>query len=75
MKFKPTEEQQAIVDLALKGEDVVINAYAGAAKTTTCAMIAKAVVKPSLRRLKHQGSEFSFTELMSVLKLPQQVEN
>ena len=35
MKFKPTEEQQAIVDLALKGEDVVINAYAGAAKTTT----------------------------------------
>ena len=48
MKFKPTEEQQAIVYLALKGEDVVINAYAGAAKTTTCAMIAKAVVKPSL---------------------------
>lgn len=48
MKFKPTEEQQAIVDLALKGEDVVINAYAGAAKTTTCALIANAVVKPSL---------------------------
>ena len=48
LKFKPTEEQQAIIDLALKGENVVINAYAGAAKTTTCAMIAKAVVKPSL---------------------------
>ena len=31
--------------------------------------------KESALRKKHQGSEFSFTELMNVLKLPQQVEN
>lgn len=42
MSFKPTEEQQKIIDLALEGEDLVINAFAGASKTTTLTMIAEA---------------------------------
>jgi len=48
MQFKPTEEQVAIVELAKQGKDVVINAYAGCTKTTTCALVAQAIVKPSL---------------------------
>lgn len=42
MSFKPTDEQQAIIDLALDGEDLRINAFAGASKTTTLTMIAEA---------------------------------
>ncbi|WP_378347428.1 3'-5' exonuclease [Acinetobacter baumannii] len=42
MNFKPTEEQQNIIDLALEGEDLVINAFAGASKTTTLTLIANA---------------------------------
>lgn len=40
MKLVPTEEQKNIIDLAMEGEDIVINAFAGASKSTTLVMIA-----------------------------------
>lgn len=48
MKLSPTDEQSSIVSLAVDGHSLVINAYAGCTKTTTCSMVAEAVVKPSL---------------------------
>ena len=48
MKLKPTKEQQTIIDVAKQSNHIVIEAFAGAAKTSTCIMIAEAVVKPSL---------------------------
>lgn len=42
MSFKPTEEQQKIIEMALEGEDLIINAFAGASKTTTLTLIADA---------------------------------
>lgn len=45
----PTPEQQAIVEAAVKTTDnLLVNALAGAAKTTTLELIAKAVVTPTL---------------------------
>lgn len=42
MKFPPTEEQQAIVDVALtEDQNILINALAGAAKTTTLELLAE----------------------------------
>lgn len=40
MGFTRTEEQQKTVDLAMEGEDLIVNAFAGASKTTTLTMIA-----------------------------------
>ena len=42
--FKPTEEQQLIIDAACNTQDsIIINALAGAAKTTTLELICKAL--------------------------------
>jgi hypothetical protein len=50
MKHKPTDEQQAILDEAAKdGPSLMINAYAGCAKTTSLEMAASVMSpKPSL---------------------------
>lgn len=37
----PTEEQEHIIDLAEEGKDLVINAFAGASKTTILTMVSK----------------------------------
>jgi len=44
----PTQQQQNIINLAVQSNNIVIEARAGASKTTTCEMIANKVVKPSL---------------------------
>lgn len=44
----PTKEQQLIISNALEGENLVIRAFAGAAKTSTCIMVAKELNRPSL---------------------------
>lgn len=46
--FTPTQEQQAIINAALRGENITIQAYAGASKTTTLLMTSYELVKPSL---------------------------
>lgn len=42
MNFTPTKEQSDIVEMALDGEDLKVNAFAGASKTTTLTLIANA---------------------------------
>lgn len=39
MSLIPTSEQQSIIEMAMDGEDIVINAFAGASKSTTLVMI------------------------------------
>jgi superfamily I DNA/RNA helicase len=46
--MKPTQEQQLIIDSARQRQNLAITAFAGAAKTTTCSMIAKELTRPSL---------------------------
>jgi hypothetical protein len=48
MNLIPTTEQQVIIDLATEGNNLSIQAFAGASKTTSCMMIAKAIKKPSI---------------------------
>lgn len=50
LTFKPTEEQQLIIDLACNSsESILINALAGAAKTTTLELICRALpIQPIL---------------------------
>ena len=43
MSFSPTPEQSAIVAAAQRGENLMITAYAGCAKTTTLRLIAEAL--------------------------------
>jgi superfamily I DNA/RNA helicase len=40
--FAPTDEQQAIIDAYRRGENLVVNAYAGTGKTTMLRMLAQA---------------------------------
>lgn len=40
MKLTPTKEQENVLELAMEGYDIRINAFAGASKTTTLSMIA-----------------------------------
>ena len=47
-KLVPTSEQEKIIQAAKNGKNIAIKAMAGAAKTSTCIMIANEVVKPSL---------------------------
>lgn len=46
--MKPTNEQLEIIETAKTGVNLAISAYAGAAKTTTCRMIAEELPKRSL---------------------------
>lgn len=46
--FKPTQQQQAIIDTAKTGKNIAIKAFAGASKTTTCVMVSEELVKSSL---------------------------
>jgi superfamily I DNA/RNA helicase len=49
MTFSPTPEQQAAIDAALASEDnLIISALAGAAKTSTLVMVAKALKTKSI---------------------------
>lgn len=48
MKITPTAEQRNIIDTALLGENIAIQAYAGASKTTTLLMTSQELIKPSL---------------------------
>lgn len=43
--MRPTEEQQFAIDLAIKGDDLKLAAFAGAGKTTTLKLIANAMGK------------------------------
>ena len=43
MKFKPTAQQQHIVDTALTGQDVIVQAYAGSSKTYSLTLVAEAL--------------------------------
>lgn len=43
MSHKPTEEQQRVIDAIVAGESIIVNALAGAAKSTTIEMGAKAL--------------------------------
>lgn len=47
-KLVPTDEQINIVNQAIIGSNIAIQAYAGAAKTSTLLMVAEEVVKPTL---------------------------
>ncbi len=51
--MKPTEEQQVIVEQAVAGNNIAIQAIAGADKSSTLKLIAEEVVKTCtlLRRL------------------------
>lgn len=42
-KFKPTPEQQAIIDATMRGENVSVKAFAGTGKTSTQILIAEAM--------------------------------
>lgn len=44
----PTSEQQAIIDAAVAGENLVVDARAGSGKTSTLQMMAKHIDKPTL---------------------------
>lgn len=46
--FKPTTQQQNIIDLAKQGKSLAVKAFAGAAKTSTCIMVAKELPTSSL---------------------------
>lgn len=46
--FTPTQEQQDIINAAVGGDNITIQAYAGASKTTTLLMTSYELVKPSL---------------------------
>lgn len=46
--MKPTTEQLNIIETAKTGVNLAISAFAGAAKTTTCRMIAEEITRPSL---------------------------
>ena len=48
MAIKPTQEQELIVTEAIRGSNLAISAFAGAAKTTTCTLIADKLQKRSL---------------------------
>lgn len=41
--FRPTNEQQAIIDYAMTGKDVIVQAYAGCGKTSTMVLVAKSL--------------------------------
>jgi len=47
-KLIPTDEQVDIINQAIAGSNIGIQAYAGAAKTSTLLMVAEEVVKPTL---------------------------
>lgn len=47
-KLIPTEEQDKVKDVVLRGNSVVVQAFSGASKTTTCVMVAEAVPKSAL---------------------------
>lgn len=61
-KFKPTEEQQYAVDLALKGFSVAVAAYAGAGKTSTEQEISEAILEQEPMRVIHY---FAFSKAMA----------
>jgi hypothetical protein len=48
MNHAPTQEQVAIVNAARQGSNIAIRAFAGSGKTSTCMLVANAVVRPSL---------------------------
>ena len=43
MSFQPTQEQQEIIDFALTGNDLIVQAYAGCGKSSTLALVGKAL--------------------------------
>jgi hypothetical protein len=48
MKLTPTKEQLSIIEAVKQGGDVVVQAFSGSAKTSTCVMVANAVPKTGL---------------------------
>lgn len=60
MTFTPTPEQTHVVDLAMTGEHMAIDALAGSAKTTSCMLVAEAK-GPSVR-----GLYMTFNKVMKI---------
>lgn len=52
----PTSEQQAIIDAYLRGENLVINAYAGSGKTSTLKMLATATPRKRFLYIAYNAS-------------------
>lgn len=62
MKLTPTQEQIEIIEAVQTGKDVIVQALAGAAKTTTCVLIAEQTFKSSLyltfnKRMQEEAEE------------------
>jgi hypothetical protein len=70
MNFKPTDEQSMIIKAFLARENMVVRAGAGAAKTTTCVMMANAA-------LTRKGRFMAFNRAIvdaAALKMPANVK-
>lgn len=48
MKLTPTQEQLDIIEAVKTGVDVIVQAFSGAAKTSSCVMVAEAIPKTAL---------------------------
>ena len=55
--MKPTEEQQAIIDYALTGDNLIVQAYAGCDKSSSLALVGKA-----LQTQNKRGVYFAFNK-------------
>jgi superfamily I DNA/RNA helicase len=71
MSFKPTAQQQAIIDFAGTGEDLVVQALAGTGKSTTLRLIAEAYPEKMFRYVVFNKSQ----EKEAKRKMPKNVES
>jgi hypothetical protein len=58
-QFRPTPEQQAIVDAAGSGDNLKIKAYAGAGKTSTLRLVATASLHSAVPTSRSTGKSLS----------------
>lgn len=72
MTFKPTEEQQAIIDYALTGDNLIVQAYAGCGKSSSLALVGKALQTQNKRGMYFAFNKDIATEAKS--KMPSNVE-
>ena len=59
MTFKPTEEQQVIIDYALTGDNLIVQAYVGCGKSSSLALVGKA-----LQTQNKRGVYFAFNKVL-----------
>ena len=70
--MKPTEEQQAIIDYALTGDNLIVQAYAGTGKSSTLALVGKALQTQNKRGMYFAFNKDIATEAKN--KMPSNVE-